>query len=73
MEDSGMNLNKPRRPCDCRNVTKLVSPTRTICPSIPTATRVTPSPLPITPSMMVTPTPINTSDALSTSKYFYLI
>ena len=75
MEDNGMNLNKPKRPCDCRNVTKLVSPTRTICPSIPTATQVTPSPSPITPSVMVTATPSNgdTSDILTASKYFYLM
>ena len=59
MKDNVVQQDKPKRPCDCRNITKLVSPTRTICSLIPTATRAEPSPLPITPSTMVTAKPSN--------------
>ena len=78
MKDNVMQQDKPKRPCDCRNITRLISPTRTICPSIPTATQAEPSSLPITPSTMVTATPSNgdtataAPDILTASKYFYL-
>ena len=75
VDDSGRQLDKPkaRRPCDCRNITKPVSLTRTICPSIPTATRVTPLPTPVTPSPAVGDNTTAAPDILTTGIYFCLV